>query len=209
MVDSEKILSQLIPWGLGLKMNRTLNQYVVKNCSSEVKEGEFNVVVNLERISGPFWLSLFIPSICLIVAAEVALFLDEAHFQALIMVALTSTLVTYNLYHTIQEELPRDSSFKLIDLWLLHGLVMPMIVFVTLAANELIKTKTTEDTKLKKIAKVGNHGSATTYIKKGGTMKTSHYSRSTCMLICKTIIPTSSLIFIIGFFFVCWIHGRH
>ena len=113
------------------------------------------------------------------------------------------------LYHTIQEELPRDSSFKLIDLWLLHGLVMPMIVFVTLAANELMKTKTTEDTKLKKITKVGNHGSATTYIKKGGTMKTSQYSRSTCMLICKTIIPTSSLIFIIGFFFVCWIHGRH
>ena len=97
-------------------MNRTLNEYVVVNCSSDVKEGELNIMIKLERISGPFWLSLFIPSICLIVAAEVALFVNEVHFQALIMVALTSTLVTYNLYHTIQEELPRDSSFKLIDL---------------------------------------------------------------------------------------------
>ena len=57
------------------------------------------------------------------------------------MVALTSNLVMYTLYHSIQDKLPEDSSIKLIDIWLLHGLLMPMVVFVTLAANELIHPK--------------------------------------------------------------------
>ena len=66
---------------------------------------------------------------CLILAAEITLFIDDIHFEATIMVALTSNLVMYTLYNTIQEQLPPDSNLKLIDAWVLHGLTMPMVVF--------------------------------------------------------------------------------
>ena len=127
--------------GLQVNMSRTLNKYIVTNCSTKADSNNVNLVIRLERLSGPFWFSLFIPSVCLILAAEVALFIDDSHFEAMIMVALTSNLVMYTLYHSIQDKLPEDSSIKLIDIWLLHGLLMPMVVFVTLTANELILSK--------------------------------------------------------------------
>ena len=37
--------------------------------------------------------------------------------------------------------MPADSSLKLIDLWLLHGILMPMVVFTILAINEIIESK--------------------------------------------------------------------
>ena len=113
------------------------------------------LLVNLERLSSPFWMSLFIPSICLILAAEVTLFLDKSHFEAMIMVSLTSNLVMFTLYSSIQEKLPEDSSFKLIDVWLMHGLLMPMVVFVVLVADELLNPRYST-TKIKKKSKVAN-----------------------------------------------------
>ena len=83
------------------------------------------------------------------------------------MVALTSNLVMYTLYSSIQAELPKDSSLKLVDVWLLHGLLMPMVVFVILAMNELINSRTTEVSRNIKIAdfgmcKMGINGNKTT-----------------------------------------------
>ena len=132
---------QLKQWGLSLNLSRTLNKYIVTNCFMETHTNALYLVIQLQRLSEPFWMSLFVPSICLILAAEVALFIDETHFEALIMVSLTSNLVMYTLYNAIQADLPEDSTLKLIDIWLLHGLVMPMVVFIVLAVNELVASK--------------------------------------------------------------------
>ena len=113
------------------------------------------LLVNLERLSSPFWMSLFIPSICLILAAEVTLFLDKSHFEAMIMVSLTSNLVMYTLYSSIQEKLPEDSSFKFIDVWLMHGLLMPMVVFLVLVVDELLNSRYSTP-QFKKKSKVAN-----------------------------------------------------
>ena len=112
-----------------LKTSRILNKFTVENYSTEQTADTVSLVIKLRRISSPFWMSLFVPSVCLILAAEVSLFIDQKHFQALIVVSLTSNLVMFTLYTAIQEKLPEDSNFKLIDIWLLHGLIMPMIVF--------------------------------------------------------------------------------
>ena len=181
-------------------MARTLNKYVVTNCSTETHNYGIYLVVQLQRRSGPFWFSLFIPSICLIVAAEVALFIDETHFEAMIMVALTSNLVMYTLYSSIQAELPEDSGLKLIDIWLLHGLVMPMVVFIVLAANELISSKTVRT----KSSRVSN--SAIVVAPKNQDYEESHVRKmKTCMLVCKALIPITSVIFTSTFFCVCLI----
>ena len=118
----------------------------------QVNSNTVHLTISFDRLSGPFIISLFIPSICLIVAAEITLFIDEIHFKATITVALTSNLVMYTLYNGIQEKLPEVSSLKLIDIWLLHGLLMPMVVFVILATNELIIESKTLKTKGTKVA---------------------------------------------------------
>ena len=196
--ETDRQQIQLIRWGLRLNMSLTLNKYVVENCSAEVKNESFNLVIRLQRLSLPFWFSLFIPSVCLILAAEVALFIDETHFEAMIMVSLTSNLVMYTLYSSIQQELPKDSSLKLIDIWLLHGLLMPMVVFITLATNELLNSKKTP----KQLRIIGGNS-----VKVSGLKDQDYISEidkmKTCMSICKFTIPTISTIFMITFFIIC------
>ena len=127
---------ELKPALLHLSLTRTLNRFLVTNSSIQSGSTNISLVIELERLSGPFWISLFIPSICLVLAAEMTLFIDEKHFKATIAVALTATLTMYTLYNSFQEKLPDDSTLKLIDIWLLHGLLMPMLVFTILATKE-------------------------------------------------------------------------
>ena len=180
-------------------MSRTLNKYIVTNFSTEVNYESFNLVITLDRLSGPFWLSLFIPSICLILAAEVALFIDHSHFEAMIMVALTSNLVMYTLYSSIQAQLPENSSLKLIDIWLLHGLLMPMIVFVTLAANELINSNAEPKHINTKVA-----NSAVRIPRQIDQELLERNKLKMCMDIWKALIPTISIVFIITYFIICF-----
>ena len=158
------------------------------------------LLVNLERLSSPFWMSLFIPSICLILAAEVTLFLDKSHFEAMIMVSLTSNLVMFTLYSSIQEKLPEDSSFKLIDVWLMHGLLMPMVVFLVLVADELLNPRYST-TKIKKKSKVAN--SFVQAPKKGEVEMVCESKKNINMAVFKTLIPIMSIIFMTTFFVIC------
>ena len=59
---------------------------------------EIRMMMELRRKSEGFILSVFIPTLCLIIAAEITLFVDPSHFEATIMVALTTNLVTYTIY---------------------------------------------------------------------------------------------------------------
>ena len=142
---------------LECSMNEILGSYSVNNCSTMTSPGNVSLVIKFSRLYDSYWLSIFTPSICLIVAAELTLFIDEAHFKAAITVSLTANLVMYTLYRGVQEKLPDDSSLKLIDIWLLHGLLMPMIVFIILTTNHLLESnKLEENHKLERNIKVGN-----------------------------------------------------
>ena len=207
----------MTPWeayrksGLRINMSRTLNKYIVTNFSTEVNSESFNLVITLDRLSGPFWLSLFIPSICLILAAEVALFIDHSHFEAMIMVALTSNLVMYTLYNAIGDELPADSTLKLIDVWLLHGLIMPMVVFIILAINELIQSRANKSnaevqpSKVSEISKEGlplKGGNSENWISGLRKGKCEKRRSDSFIKVARVIIPTSSILFTLAFFAV-------
>ena len=190
-------------------MTRTLNKFIIRNCSTEIYPLGISLVVQLERISAPFWMSLFVPSICLILAAEVALFIDETHFEALIMVALTSNLVMYTLYNAIGDELPADSTLKLIDVWLLHGLVMPMVVFIILAINELIQSRANKSnaevqpSKVSEISKEGlplKGGNSENWVSGLRKGKCEKRRSDSFIKVARVIIPTSSILFTLAFF---------
>jgi hypothetical protein len=59
----------------------------------------------------------YLPTICLLIIAEITLFIDESHFDTTVMVSLTSMLVMYTLYQSIAGTLPQTAYLKMIDIW--------------------------------------------------------------------------------------------
>ena len=47
------------------------------------------LVISLKRLQTYYISAVFIPTLCLIIAAEITLFINESHFEATIMVSLT------------------------------------------------------------------------------------------------------------------------
>ena len=195
---------QLSSGNLTLNMSKQLNNYLVtKYFIENVNSKRIHLAIDIERKTGPFWISLFVPSICLIFAAEITLFIDESHFKATVSVALTINLVMYTLYRTIQDKLPEDAMLKLIDIWLLHGLLMPMVVFALLVTKELLKNKEEELFQSKPI-KVAH--SSVNVSPKIDNPKLDIDAKKT-LLACQALVPMFSIMFFIIFFIVIS-HGK-
>ena len=186
------------------ELNMSLNRFVVTNISLQAYTNKTVLVFNFKRLGSSFWLSLFIPSMCLILAAEITLFLDETHFKATITVALTANLVMYTLYKNIEEKLPEDSRLKLIDIWLLHGLLMPMIVFIILVTSELIRSEDKDSDSFTNGSKVaGSHVKISPHIE---NMENNKQQKNLAFYACRLIIPLVSVTFIITFFVVIYLN---
>ena len=193
---------------LDANISRKLSKFIVTDMYTNASSDRIYLAFELKRLSGPFWMSLFIPSICLVFAAEIILFIDEKHFEAMIMVALTSNLVMYTLYSSILEKMPEDSTLKLIDVWLLHGLLMPMLVFVVLVTNELLNNKGKNVKTLRTGSKVANSTIPVASKIRSCTEKDSLTNNGrNSMKICKLLIPATSVLFIIIFFLICLVNN--
>ena len=70
----------------------------------------------------------------MITITELTLLIDPGRFEATIMVALTSKLVMYTLYQSVEASLPQTSYLKMIDIWLLMGLMLPFVIILILIA---------------------------------------------------------------------------
>ena len=194
---------QLVAGSLKPNMTTTLNNFIVTHCYMENPDpNRVNIVINLKRISAPFVTSLFIPSICLILAAEITLFIDEKHFKATISVALTTNLVMYTMYRTIQEKLPENSALKLIDIWLLHGLLMPMVVFILLATKELTNTTTSSKEVPKSNFIKVTDSSLISLNNKTTTEDGEIAKKNNVLLVCQALVPVLTMIFILTFFII-------
>ena len=172
----------MTPGILTFNISKKLKRFVVTDTSIQAMDNQIFLMIDFQRLSGPFWISLFIPSLLLILAAEITLFIDGKHFKATIAVALTTTLTMYTLYSSFQAKLPEDARLKLVDIWLLHGLLMPMVVFVILVVDELLNSEKTSNSKEKDVIE-----------KRIRDMKA-------CMLMAKATVPTISILFIMVYF---------
>ena len=70
----------------------------------------------------------YIPTLCLVTITGFTLFIDTSHFEATIMVALTTMLVIYTLHQSITANLPMTAYLKMINIWLFGGLIVPFII---------------------------------------------------------------------------------
>ena len=85
----------------------------------------------------------YFPTLCILLIAEILLFLNEEHFDVKIMVCLTAMLVMYTLHQGILSTLPQTSYIKMIDIWLLYGITIPFLVFMFEVMAQLLRHRIT------------------------------------------------------------------
>ena len=119
-----------------------LVQFYVLNVTAGINNQsqlQFNIL--LQRMYFYHLAATYLPTICLLIIAELTLYIDESHFDTTIMVSLTSMLVMYTLYQSIAASLPQTAYLKMIDIWLLFGLMTPFVVFLFEVFFQLLKQR--------------------------------------------------------------------
>ena len=91
-------------------------------------QNDIRVHIKLQRKLAGHIFNIYIPTLCLVIIAGFTLFIDYSHFDATIMVALTTMLVIYTLHQSISATLPATAYLKMIDVWLFGGLIVPFII---------------------------------------------------------------------------------
>ena len=105
--------------------------------ASTKPDNKVQVEILLRRVYAHHIAKVYLPTVCLIIIAELTLFIDHKHFEASIMVTLTSMLVMFTLYQSISATLPQTAHLKMIDIWLLVGFIIPFFVFIILIGTDM------------------------------------------------------------------------
>jgi hypothetical protein len=152
--------------------------------------------IDLKRIIYYHLASTYLPTCCLIIIAEMTLIIDKSHFEATIMVALTAMLVMYTLYQSVANTLPQTAYLKMIDIWLLAGLILPFFVIMVLIAVDSVEDQCSN-----------NENEVQPY--SATSKKTLKRQRNICLHIIKFtkfLIPLGSFIFAIVYWTIALLH---
>lgn len=116
-----------------------LLQFKVQNTKLELKNDNTEIYCQLTLKRTPLYhmTTTYLPTFCILVMAIVTLYIDEKHFEATIMVALTAMLVMYTLFQSISEDTPNTAYLKFLDYWLIVALITPFVVFMLEVGLEL------------------------------------------------------------------------
>ena len=145
---SMEAFMQLSPGGVIYQGPKTMVQFVVQSTKMYLKDPKYVVVeITLKRMFRYHLAATFVPTTLLMIVTEITLFVDEKHFEATIMVHLTTMLVMYTLYQGVSASMPKTADLKFIDIWLLYGLVVPFVTFVVETILRLLSTDIEEEEK--------------------------------------------------------------
>lgn len=133
---------RITPGGVRYLGNEELVQFRIMKTIMISKGSDYIVVeITLRRMISYHIVSTFSPTLLLLLIGIITLFLDESHFEATIMLAITAMLVMYTLYESASSGLPKTAYLKMIDIWLIFGLVVPFAVFLVEIAAEIIRNR--------------------------------------------------------------------
>jgi len=123
---------QLIPKQLNYTYSDVLKQFEVEKILFEEmdKFSEVNVEIKLKRIFSYHLTNTYLPTLTLLVIAEITLHFDESKTEMAIGLSLTILLVMYTMYQSISESLIKTAYLKMIDYWLLFCLLVPFLIFM-------------------------------------------------------------------------------
>jgi hypothetical protein len=86
----------------------------------------------------------YLPTLTLLIIAELTLFFNESHLQVALGFSLTIMLVMYTMYQGVSQSLPKTAFLMFIDYWLIFCLIVPFVVFLVEIAWEFDHTKKLE-----------------------------------------------------------------
>jgi hypothetical protein len=114
------------------KIADVLTQFKIINCSTvSLKNGsKVHVDIKLKRIFQYHLTNTYMPTITLLIIAEITLHFDETKTELAIGLSLTILLVMYTMYQSISGSLIKTAYLKMIDYWLLFCLLMPFVIFM-------------------------------------------------------------------------------
>ena len=96
------------------------------------------ISVPLNRIYYYHLVTTFFPTTCLLIISCLTLCIGHEHFEATVALSLTAMLVMQTLHENISNDLPKTSYVKLVDWWLMFGIVVPFLVFLVVVAVEML-----------------------------------------------------------------------
>ena len=109
-------------------------------------------------------------------------------------------LVMQTLYNNLEQRLPIDSNFKLIDIWMMHGLYTPFMVFCVHILGKLQKQSAEE------YAAAGSYHHEKKKLFHPPSKKIAepqkHQCRGPLMRFCSLFVPAVSVCFVCIFFVV-------
>ena len=120
--------------------------------------------------------------------------------------SLTSTLVMYTLYGSVSSTLPVNGSIKAIDIWLIHGLLNPFIVFLVLVTSKLLSQHSSS-----RIARLDHHVTSVSSIDALPALDWKKREKKAKDLgerfqnWCKVVMPLTTLIFFAIFFIAAFL----
>ena len=118
---------------------RSMVQFVIQSTKMILKDPKYLVAeITLKRMCTYHLAATFLPTALLMIVTQLTLFVDEKHFEATIMVHLTTMLVMYTLYQGVSAGMPKTADLKFIDIWLLFGLIVPFVTFIVETSLKLL-----------------------------------------------------------------------
>ena len=191
LMVSETIKNQvsLTPSNLQFSGPKELLQFTVQDLDVTMERNNTLISWTLILRRNPIGhlATTYFPTLSIIIMALITLFINDSHFEAVIMVALTCMLVMYTLFQSISTYTPNTAYLTLLDIWLIFGLSMPFFVFMCEVSLELI-----DDSKIYQIQVNGKNiqkeliGSKRDNVKK----------------IIQVILPISTAVFIVAYLLV-------
>ena len=113
---------------LQLERNAELMQYmIIKYEMKKIKSSNIVISVTLGRKILSQVLTIYLPSVLIIVVVYSTNFLKQFFFEAIVSVNLTAMLVLTTIFLGVSGDLPTTSYVKYVEVWLLFSLFVPFI----------------------------------------------------------------------------------
>lgn len=110
----------------------TLSQFqVVDFCISGLTTKSLIIIeVRLQRLFSYHLTNTFMPTLSLLALSELTLFFDDSNANLAMGFSLTILLVVYTMYQSISTSSPKTEYLKVIDIWIIFCLIIPLAIFM-------------------------------------------------------------------------------
>ena len=170
MSSSDAAYMELVPTLLGYTGPRDLSQYYIKGYSmksANIKDrGTVQKGIIVEVFMGRRLLStiltIFVPTVLLVIIGHATNFFKDFFFEAVVTVNLTSLLVLTTLFISVSSSLPLTAYVKMVDIWLIFAQVIPWIEVLLHTLIDLMRVEGDEGREINhhgKTITVGGAGS--------------------------------------------------